>query len=114
VQRLSDAGRGESAVNLEQGGYGAALFSREPEAWRLPGRRELSPVADYDPAWLHELSDQMPRSPLDLMRAGALAEDNQSQRLVPHAPAARLSGFCICPVVKEGPHPDQPSSVSAR
>jgi hypothetical protein len=31
-------------------------------------------TAGIDPAWLHKLSDQMPRSPLDLMRAGAMDE----------------------------------------
>ena len=31
-------------------------------------------TAGIDPAWLHERSDQMPRSPLDLMRAGAMDE----------------------------------------
>ena len=31
-------------------------------------------AAGIDPTWLHEPSDQMPRSPLDLMRAGALDE----------------------------------------
>jgi hypothetical protein len=31
-------------------------------------------AAGIDPAWLHRRSDQMPRSPLDLMRAGAMDE----------------------------------------
>jgi hypothetical protein len=31
-------------------------------------------AAGINPAWLHEPSDQMPRSPLDLMRAGAMDE----------------------------------------
>jgi hypothetical protein len=31
-------------------------------------------AAGIDPAWLHSRSDEMPRSPLDLMRAGAMDE----------------------------------------
>jgi hypothetical protein len=31
-------------------------------------------AAGIDPAWLHKPSEQMPRSPLDLMRAGAMDE----------------------------------------
>jgi hypothetical protein len=31
-------------------------------------------AAGIDPAWLHRRSDQMPRSPLDLMRSGAMDE----------------------------------------
>jgi hypothetical protein len=31
-------------------------------------------AAGIDPAWLHKRSDEMPRSPLDLMRAGATEE----------------------------------------
>jgi hypothetical protein len=31
-------------------------------------------TAGIDTTWLHERSDQMPRSPLDLMRAGAMDE----------------------------------------
>jgi hypothetical protein len=31
-------------------------------------------AAGIDPAWLHRRSDEMPRSPLDLMRAGATDE----------------------------------------
>jgi hypothetical protein len=31
-------------------------------------------AARIDAAWLHRRSDQMPRSPLDLMRAGAMGE----------------------------------------
>jgi hypothetical protein len=31
-------------------------------------------AAGIDPAWLRRRSDQMPRSPLDLMRAGAIDE----------------------------------------
>jgi hypothetical protein len=31
-------------------------------------------VAGIDPAWLHERSEKMARSPLDLMRAGAMDE----------------------------------------
>jgi hypothetical protein len=31
-------------------------------------------TAGIDPAWVHARSDQIPRSPLDLMRAGAMDE----------------------------------------
>jgi hypothetical protein len=48
-------------------------------------------VAGIDPAWLHERSDQMPRSLLDLMRAGALDEVLRS---LTQATLQASWGFC--------------------
>jgi hypothetical protein len=62
--KLTTAGRPRFRLSAKQATIVSALFEID----------SALATAGIDPTWLHRPSDQMPRSPLDLMRAGAMAE----------------------------------------
>jgi hypothetical protein len=81
---LIDRWRVSDEQALELISYGGKLTAGRPR-FRLSAKQativsalfeidSALATAGIDPTWLHRPSDQMPRSPLDLMRAGAMDE----------------------------------------